>query len=110
MDSARFEILTVHPAPKDASYLGRVNFAFRPSEFEPLKITRRVETSNDKWQTYTDAEIDGARIVRVRSAFVRRSKKGELYVQTSGVDIPWDISRTVADEAFSRLEAGARES
>lgn len=108
MDSTHFEILGVRAAPADANYLAKVSFAFRPSEFEPLRITRRVETGGE-WKTFTDAEIDGARMVRIRSAFLRRSQKGDLYVQASGVDMPWDISRAVADEAFCRFEAGARE-
>lgn len=108
MDSNSFEILGVRTAPADAKYLAKVSFAFRPSAFEPLRITRRAEVGGE-WRTFTDAEIDGAQIVRIKSAFVRQSQKGELYVQTSGVDIPWEISRAVADEAFSRIEAGARE-
>jgi hypothetical protein len=96
MESTQFEVLSVRPAPAGANYLARIAFAYRPSDFEPLRITHRAER-NGKWTTYTDAEIDGARAVRVRSAFMRRSEKGDLYVQAQGIELPWAISRAVAD-------------
>jgi hypothetical protein len=103
MVSPQFEVLAVRPAPQGANYIAKVSFAFRPSEFEPIRVTRRVKGEKE-WHTYTDAEIDGARAVRIRSAFLRRSEKGELYVQTSGVEVPWSVSRQVAEAAFQRLE------
>jgi hypothetical protein len=106
MSEKTFEILGVKAAQAGATFLAKVSFAFRPSEFEPVKVTRDFE-SDGKWKTATVAEIDGARTVRVRSAFLRRSKKGELYVQGMSIDVSWDLNRSIADAAFARLEQGA---
>lgn len=98
-----FDIASVKPAPSGANYIARVGFAFRPSDMYPLRLTRSVEKS-DGYHNYIDAEIEGAKLVRVNSAFLRKSKKGDLYVQLQGLGIPWDLSRAVAEAAYQRLE------
>jgi len=103
MNKTTFEILGVNRAPERASYLAKVSFAFRPSEFGSVRITRSVKDEKG-WHSYTDAEIEGARMVRVRSAFVRRSQKGELYLQQGTIDVPWETRRSVAEEAMRRLD------
>ena len=103
MSTNQFEILGVKPAPEEANYLGKVSFAYRPSEMQSVRITRSAEVDG-KWRSYTEAEIEGARIVRVRSAFLCRSKGGDLYVRSGTVDVPWDLSLEVATQAFARLE------
>lgn len=106
MQNQPFEILSLRPSKDEASYIAQISFAFRPSDFEPLKVTRRVKTG-DKWTTFVDAEIDGARTVRVRSAFLRQSDKGELYVQTNGLQIPWKVNQMVSQAAHEQLQAEA---
>ena len=105
MNVVDFEVSSVRPAPAGANYLGTITFAFRPSEFEPVRITHSSEVDG-KWVTYTDAEIDGARIVRVRSAFLCRSKAGELYVRASGLNVPRAVSHKVAEVAMAELDKG----
>lgn len=106
MQAQPFEILSLRPSKDDANYIAQISFAFRPSDFEPLKVTRRAK-SGDKWMTYVDAEIDGARSVRVRSAFLRMSDKGELYIQSNGIQIPWKVSQAVSQAASEQLQAQA---
>lgn len=101
-----FEIATVKPAPTGANYIARVAFAYRPSDMYPLRITHSVEKA-DGYRNYTDAEIDGATRVRVNSAFLRKSQKGDLYVQVNGLDLPWDLSKAVAEAAYQQLETVA---
>jgi len=102
MDAKNFELGAVRAAPEGANYLGNVAFAYRPSEFQNVRVTHSVEVDGE-WKNYTDAEIEGARIVRVRSAFLCKSKNGELYVRASGIDVPWDVSRAVGEAAFAEI-------
>ena len=97
-----FEILSVKPAPANASYLGTVAFAFQPSKFHPFRVIHSVE-QKDGWQNYVDAEIEGASVIRVRSSFLRISSKGQLYVQAPNLDIPWDIATQVAEAASDSI-------
>ncbi len=103
MSANQFEIVGVKPAPEGANYLAKVSFAFRPGEMQPVRITRSAEVDG-KWRSYTEAEVDGASVVRVRSAFLCRSKAGEPYVRCSSVDVPWDLTRAVATQALARPE------
>ena len=104
MENKQFEIAAVHAAPEGASYLGQVSFAYRPSEFQAIKISHSNEKDGE-WKEYVDAEIEGARMVRIKSAFLSRSKKqNELYVRAQGIDIPWAVCRAVAEAAFVELE------
>ena len=103
MGSPQFEIVGVKPAPDGAKYLAKIAFAFRPSEMQPVRISRSAEVDGE-WRTFTEAEIDGARVVRVRSAFLCRSKNQELYVRCSSVEVPWELSKAIAAEAFRSVE------
>jgi len=103
MDGHHFELSSVRPAPERATYIANVSFAYRPSEFQAVQVTHGVEVDG-KWKNYIDAEIEGARVVRVRSTFLCRSKSGELYVRAQGVDVPWNLSRAVGEAAFKELE------
>lgn len=101
-NSHQFEITSVRAAPAGATYLGLIGFAYKPSLFHPVKITRSVER-DDGWKKFVDAEIDGAKTIRIQSAFLRRSQKGQLYVQSNQIDLQWDLQRAVAEKAFQML-------
>ena len=76
---AEFEITSVKPAKDGGKWLGTVRFAYRPSEFEPVKVIQRAKTPRDQTK-YVNAEIDGARIVRIHTAFLHSGKNGDPYV------------------------------
>ena len=97
-----FQIQSVKPAPPNANYYGKVTFIFQVSRLDQLAITHSVER-NDGWRNYTDVEICGDAIVRVRSGFLRISKNGEMYVQVPNFKIPWNISNQVAQAAAEML-------
>lgn len=104
-NNEQYEIQRVKPAPKGATYVAMISFAFRPSPMLPLKVTDSSKTEG-KWRNYTQAEIDGAQTVRVRTAFVRESKDGQMFVQVPHLDVPWDLAKAIGEEVYRRLESG----
>ena len=103
-----FEIRSVQ-APKvdNANFLGKVSFAFVPSRLQPLRITSSYKPDGeDAYRDRIEAEIDGAAVVRVNTAFLKRSKNGDYYVNVpSGIDLPWDLSKAIGAAAWAQLEA-----
>ena len=102
---ANFELLSVSEADKGKNYLARVSFAFKPSSLLPLPIEQSVEKS-DGYRNYTVAEIFGADRVIVKSAFLKRSRKEDLFVQVPYLKLPWSLSKAIAEAAYLQLETG----
>jgi hypothetical protein len=100
-----FEITSAKPSPvgSGSNFLGIVSFAYVPSKHYPVTLKRSVEKDGN-WKDFTIAEIEGAKTVRVRSAIIRTSQKGELYTHVQGLDLPWDLSKRIAETALQVMK------
>lgn len=100
-----FEITSVKPSPvgSGSNFLGIASFAYVPSKHYPVKFKKAVE-KNGKWTDYIVAEVDGGKTVRVPSAIIRTSQKGELYTHVHGLDLPWDLSKQIAEAALQKMK------
>lgn len=88
---------------KNPKYKGRCAFTFVPPALAPLVIKRTYEKDDGKYGEQVTIEIEPGPRVRVRSAAVLVSEKGEPYVRCE-LDLPWDFSVQVATAALEEIE------
>jgi hypothetical protein len=64
------------------------------------------DQGNNVWRDSVEIEIRGAGLITVHSAFIKRSAKGELYLNVpAGLDLPWSLSKALAEQAVDMLPA-----
>lgn len=109
MSEDGFSVLSVRRAREGSDFIGFVKFAYRPSSLFPVQLTHSVRDENDetRWKNYVDAEVEGASVVRVNSAFLCESKKspGVYFVRCQGLNVPWDLACRVGGDSYRRLES-----
>ncbi|MGH7242909.1 MAG: hypothetical protein ACREJD_05775 [Phycisphaerales bacterium] len=91
------------PGSDSTNFLAMVSFGWQPEGMDRLKVTRDFK-DGDEWKTSTIAELDGVSMVRVNSAFLKKSAKGEFYIQVQSLDLPWEVSKAVAQLAIAKLK------
>lgn len=91
----------------NAKYIARVSFAFVPDDLQPLQIKRSYNAAKSEkdpadWKNIDVAEIHQAKTVIVKEAYIRQSKKGNYYLDVSGLDVPFDVAARVLELAAER--------